>query len=727
MADDDDEHLKEVTEKLKQGLEVKDRRYRLKTYKQVFLGTDAVNFFLAEKYATNIADAVALGSELMAAGIFQHCLRDHPFKNEPLFYRFVDQDIFHGGCLAYVLAVKAEASQLVLHITLDSVLMKPVLHLSLLKFMLLKDHLKLLLLANMGSLLRPDGCRVPITEDGKGSSWADVLTPQQSGGSQYGAQSLQASLPQEVVLQYDQGQKQCVLSPLDSHNVKLLDNVHPSQWTNPDTADKYNLVVIGAGAGGLVTAAGAAGVGARVAIIEEHLMGGDCLNVGCVPSKALIRCARAAHEARTAGQFGVEVDNVRVNFGRVMERMRELRAKMSANDSARRFASMGVDVYQGHATFTSKHSIQVAEHSLKFATAVIASGGTARIPAIPGLKVVPYLTNATIFNLTELPARFGVIGAGPIGLELAQCMARFGSKVTVFAKSGEILGKEDRDAAALLYKQLQADGVEFRMKARYHMVHSGGPEGQEIHVQLLGLHKDQAKETIIVDALLVATGRSPNVSGLGLDAAGVQYDEQDGIKTTNGSIYAVGDCCTAYKFTHVADFMARMVVRNALFFAKGKMSAMLIPWTTFTQACASTPAATPARLVCLQQPEVAHVGLYQDDLTTKGIKFDTYTRQLKDVDRALLDGETDGFVRILCKAGTDCILGATVVAADAGNIISEISLAIETKTGLSAIAAVIHPYPTQAEAIRQCGDQYNKTRLSPLIKSMLRKVIAVQS
>ncbi|KAL0034130.1 hypothetical protein WJX79_010751 [Trebouxia sp. C0005] len=653
MADDDDEHLKEVTEKLKQGLEVKDRRYRLKTYKQVFLGTDAVNFFLAEKYATNIADAVALGSELMAAGIFQHCLRDHPFKNEPLFYRFVDQDIFHGG--------------------------------------------------------------VPITEDGKGSSWADVLTPQQSGGSQYGAQSLQASLPQEVVLQYDQGQKQCVLSPLDSHNVKLLDNVHPSQWTNPDTADKYNLVVIGAGAGGLVTAAGAAGVGARVAIIEEHLMGGDCLNVGCVPSKALIRCARAAHEARTAGQFGVEVDNVRVNFGRVMERMRELRAKMSANDSARRFASMGVDVYQGHATFTSKHSIQVAEHSLKFATAVIASGGTARIPAIPGLKVVPYLTNATIFNLTELPARFGVIGAGPIGLELAQCMARFGSKVTVFAKSGEILGKEDRDAAALLYKQLQADGVEFRMKARYHMVHSGGPEGQEIHVQLLGLHKDQAKETIIVDALLVATGRSPNVSGLGLDAAGVQYDEQDGIKvsdqlqTTNGSIYAVGDCCTAYKFTHVADFMARMVVRNALFFAKGKMSAMLIPWTTFTQ------------------PEVAHVGLYQDDLTTKGIKFDTYTRQLKDVDRALLDGETDGFVRILCKAGTDCILGATVVAADAGNIISEISLAIETKTGLSAIAAVIHPYPTQAEAIRQCGDQYNKTRLSPLIKSMLRKVIAVQS
>ncbi|KAL0045266.1 hypothetical protein WJX82_002237 [Trebouxia sp. C0006] len=634
MADDDDEHLKEVTEKLKQGLEVKDRRYRLKVYKQVFLGTDAVNFFLAEKYATNIADAVALGSELMAAGVFQHCLRDHPFKNEPLFYRFVDQDIFHGG--------------------------------------------------------------VPVTEDGKDSSWADLLAPQQSGASQHDARSLQASLPQEVVLQYDQGQKQCFLSPLDSHNVKLLDNVHPSQWTNPDTADKYNLVVIGAGAGGLVTAAGAAGVGARVAIVEEHLMGGDCLNVGCVPSKALIRCARAAHEARTAGQFGVEVDNVRVNFGRVMERMRELRAKMSANDSAKRFASMGVDVYQGHATFTSKHSIQVAEHNLNFATAVIASGGTARIPAIPGLKVVPYLTNATIFNLTELPARFGVIGAGPIGLELAQCMARFGSKVTVFAKSGEILGKEDRDAAAVLYKQLQADGVEFRMKARYHMVQS-------------------TKETIIVDALLVATGRSPNVSGLGLDAAGVQYSAKDGIKvsdqlqTSNGSIYAVGDCCTAYKFTHVADFMARMVVRNALFFAKGKMSAMLIPWTTFTQ------------------PEVAHVGLYQDDLTAKGIKFDTYTRHLKDVDRAMLDGETDGFVRILCKAGTDCILGATVVAADAGNIISEISLAIETNTGLSAIAAVIHPYPTQAEAIRQCGDQYNKTRLSPLIKSMLRKVIAVQS
>ncbi|CAD7699825.1 unnamed protein product [Ostreobium quekettii] len=537
-------------------------------------------------------------------------------------------------------------------------------------------------------------------------SWADaVLRPNNESKLAVG---LQPQMPSWDNSGFTVGVKDLNVSPLDEHNVKLLDNVHPAQWAEPSpTKEKYNLVVIGAGSGGLVTAAGSAGVGARVAIIEEHLLGGDCLNVGCVPSKAVIRCARAVYEARNAAQFGVKVTGVEVDFGAVMERMRRIRAGISSHDSAARYQSLGVDVYIGHAKFTSKDSVVVNGKELKYAACVIASGATASVPPIKGLRDVPYLTNASFFNLTELPKRFGVIGTGVIGLELAQSMARFGSLVTVMGRSGKILEKEDRDAVEIIQKQLVEDGIIFKLKCQYKEVKQAADGTIEIHVV-----NDGNIEIVEVDQLLVATGRTPNVEGMGLEAAGVEYDKKRGIivndnlMTSTKGIFAVGDCSTEYKFTHVADFMARTVIRNALFFGSGKMSSLLIPWATFTE------------------PEVAHVGLYDTDLYKKGIKFNTFVKKLSEVDRAITDGQEEGFVKIYVKEGTDKILGATIVAHNAGDMISEISVAMQAGFGLGSIAYVIHPYPTQAEAIRMCGDLYNKTRLTKFVKSMFRNLLA---
>eukprot|EP00803_Ostreobium_quekettii_P011404 evm.model.scf_473.8 EVM.evm.TU.scf_473.8 scf_473:42951-44930(-) len=545
-----------------------------------------------------------------------------------------------------------------------------------------------------------------LSNSGTRLSWADaLLTPERESRSAIG---LQPQMPSWDASGFTVGVEDLNVAPLDEHNIRLLDNVHPALWADPmPTREKYNLVVIGAGAGGLVTAAGAAGVGARVAIIEQHLLGGDCLNVGCVPSKAIIRCARAVHEARNAGQFGVKVGRVEVDFEAIMERMRRIRAGISAHDSASRYASLGVDVFIGRARFTSKDTVEVNGKGLSFAACVIATGATASVPPIRGIQDVPYLTNASFFNLTRLPRRFGVIGTGVIGLELAQCMARFGSQVTVMGRSGRILEKEDRDAVAIVQRQLVEDGVLFKLKCQHQEIRKA-PDGTiEIHVM-----NDGQEEVVEVDELLVATGRTPNVDGMGLEAAGVNYGRKTGIivndnlMTSVKGIFAVGDCCTQYKFTHVADFMARTVIRNALFFGAGKMSSLLIPWATFTE------------------PEVAHVGLYDTDLNKKGIKFQTFVKKLGEVDRAICEGQEEGFVKIYVKEGTDKILGATVVAHNAGDMISEISVAMQAGFGLGSIAHVIHPYPTQAEAIRLCGDLYNKTRLTRFVKSMFRNLLA---
>ena len=503
-------------------------------------------------------------------------------------------------------------------------------------------------------------------------------------------------------------QTQPPVQPWDAHNQKLVSNVHPADWKNPTPAPRYNLVVIGGGTAGLVSAVGAAGLGAKVALIEKHFMGGDCLNVGCVPSKAIIRAALAVAAVREAGEFGVSVPpGTTADFGKVMERMRRLRADISPHDSAQRFTDLGVDIFLGAGKFTGPDSIEVGGQTLRFTKAVIATGARAAAPAIPGLKDVPYLTNETLFSLTELPKRLGVIGAGPIGCEMAQSFARFGSEVFLIEAEHGILPREDRDAAAVVRAQMLRDGVNILGGGREIRL-ARGERGVRLQSQSQGQSYD-----VEVDQILVAVGRAPNVEGLGLETVGVEFDKMgvkvnDRLRTANPRIYACGDICSPYQFTHAADFMARIVIQNALFRGRAKASSLIIPWATYTS------------------PEIAHVGLYEKDAKAQGIEVDTFTQELSKVDRAILDGETEGFVRVHVRKGTDEIVGATVVAAHAGDLIGELTLAMKGRLGLKTIGATIHPYPTQAEAIRRTGDLYNRTRLTPFVKSLMQRWLAWQ-
>ena len=492
--------------------------------------------------------------------------------------------------------------------------------------------------------------------------------------------------------------------PADEFNELLVGNVHPPDWVNPDPARRYNLVVIGAGTAGLVTAAAAAGLAAKVALVERDLMGGDCLNVGCVPSKALISAARIARMVRRADEFGVRVPpGAQVDFPAVMQRLRRLRAEISPHDSARRFRDLGVDVFFGSARFRDSNSVQVGDDVLRFKKAVVATGGRASAPPVPGLDRVDYLTNETLFSLTELPQRLGIIGAGPIGCEMAQAFANLGSEVLLVEATHGVLPREDRDAAEIVQKSLEHDGV--RLLCCGQNLTARNESGQiRLAVESHGASYDEP-----VDKLLVSAGRAPNVDDLGLEAAGVDFDQKAGIhvddrlRTTNPNIYAAGDVSSDYKFTHAADFMARIVVRNALFPGWKKLSSLIIPWCTYTS------------------PEIAHVGLYESDDSKKGHNVNAFQIGFDAVDRAVLEGETSGLARVLVKKGTDRILGATIVAANAGEMISEVTLAMVGRLGLATIARAIHPYPTRSEAIRKIGDAYNRTRLTPRVRSLFER------
>lgn len=495
------------------------------------------------------------------------------------------------------------------------------------------------------------------------------------------------------------------VQPFDEHNQRLQENTHPRDWVNPTPSGRYNLVVIGAGTAGLVAAAGAAGLGAKVALIERHLMGGDCLNVGCVPSKAIIRSARAVAEVRRAEQFGVRVPpGTEVAFPAVMERMRMLRAHISPHDSAARFRDLGVDVFLGEAKFAGLDAVEVAGQTLRFSRACIATGARASVPDIPGLQDARYLINETVFSLTELPRRLAVIGAGPIGSELAQAFARFGSEVYLFEAMHGLMPKEDRDAAEIIQQSLEHDGVHL-MCCGKNLKIEGSCAGKRLSADSHGRHYD-----LTVDEILVGAGRDPNVDVLGLDAAGVEFDKagikvNDFLQTSNRRIYGAGDVCSRFRFTHAADAMARIVIQNALFFGRKRVSALTIPWCTYTD------------------PEVAHVGIYPHEAEERDIALDTFHVQLSSVDRGLLDGDRDGFLKIHTRRGTDKILGATLVARHAGEIISEITLAMKVGAGLKAVSSVIHPYPTQSEIIKKAADSYIRSRLTPRVKRLFETLL----
>ena len=494
--------------------------------------------------------------------------------------------------------------------------------------------------------------------------------------------------------------------PVDEHNRKLVEHTHPPGWENPTPSGRYNLVVIGGGTAGLVAAVGAAGLGAKVALIERHLMGGDCLNYGCVPSKGLISAARRAAEVRDAGEYGVRVDGAEVDFGAVMERMRKLRADIAPHDGAARFRDLGVDVYMGHGRFVGRGHIEVDGTRLAYKKAVIATGGRAVVLPIEGLAEAEPLTNESLFSLTELPKRLAVIGSGPIGAEMAQCFARFGSRVTLLEMGPHILGREDPDAAAVVQAAFERDGIDMLFGVATERVSRDGDE------RVLHLSRDGETFERRVDAILVAVGRTPNVEGLGLEEVGVEFDARKGVtvddtlRTSVPDIFAAGDICSKYQFTHTADFLARIVIQNALFGGRKKASALTVPWATYTD------------------PEIAHVGMYARDAEEAGVEIDTWTRPFAEVDRAMLDGETEGFVKIHTVKGTDRIVGATIVGRHAGDMISEVSTAMAAGLGLGGLASVIHPYPTQAEAIRQLGDQFNRTKLTPFVKALFGKWLA---
>jgi pyruvate/2-oxoglutarate dehydrogenase complex dihydrolipoamide dehydrogenase (E3) component len=495
-----------------------------------------------------------------------------------------------------------------------------------------------------------------------------------------------------------------LIEPLDEHNRKLIDNVHPASWINPEPAARYHMVVIGAGTAGLVSAAGAAGLGAKVAIVERNLMGGDCLNVGCVPSKGVIRAARSWQEAReTAARFGgPAVAGPAGDFGFAMERMRRIRAGISVHDSARRFQGLGVDVFLGDGRFISPDTVEVGGKRLRFRRAVIATGGRAAEPPIPGLAEAGFRTNETIFNLTELPKRLVVVGGGPIGCELAQAFARLGSEVTHLVQESHILPREDADAAGVVQKAMLHDGVRLEFNIKVVEVKRRDAERTVV------IERDGQRMEIAADEILLAVGRAPNVEGLGLEAAGVRYDKKKGVevddnlRTSNPHIFACGDVASRYQFTHIADAQARIVIQNALFYGRAKASALTVPWCTYTS------------------PEIAHVGMYEKDAREKGIEVESVTVPLSSVDRAILDGGDEGFLRVHVEKGSKegKILGATLVAEHAGDMIGELCLAVTHGIGLGKIASVIHPYPTQGEVVKKAADQWRRGKLTPTVKKV---------
>ncbi|MFL5496886.1 MAG: mercuric reductase [Gemmatimonadales bacterium] len=471
----------------------------------------------------------------------------------------------------------------------------------------------------------------------------------------------------------------------------------------------YHLVVIGGGPGGLMIASIGAGLGARVALVERHLMGGDCLNVGCVPSKAILSAARSWRTAFDSSRdFGGPRTVGTGDFAGVMQRMRRIRAGLSRADSAERYGELGVDVFLGQGEFTGRDAVTVDGRVLRFRRAVIASGSRPAIPRVPGLERAGYLTNETIFGLTELPGHLVVIGAGPNGCEMSQAFARFGARVTLIEEQAHILPREDPEAAQVVARSLESDGIRLLAEAQVLRAELRG-SAQVLHVQ-----RDGRTEEIAGDQVLLAAGRVPNVEGLGLEAAGVAFGPRgvrvdDRLRTSNRRIFAVGDVCSEDRFTHAADAHARLVVGNALFFGLGggKASRLIMPRVTYTS------------------PEVARVGLTLGQAAESGYRVETITVPLEKVDRAVLDGQEAGFLRVHHERSRDRIVGATLVAEHAGEMIGELALAMTAGVGLARIGTTIHPYPTQGEVFRKAADAWRRTRLTPRARRAFSRFFSI--
>lgn len=472
------------------------------------------------------------------------------------------------------------------------------------------------------------------------------------------------------------------------------------------TADRYDILAIGGGTAGLVTAAGAAGLGARAALVERDRLGGECLWTGCVPSKALIAAGKAAHAARGAAGLGVHVGEVRVDFAAVMAHVREAQKRIEPHDSPERFRGLGVDVFAAHATLEAPDAVRVDGRVLRARHVVLAMGTAPATPAIPGLDGVRFLTNESVFSLEALPPRLAVLGAGPVGVEMAQAFARLGSAVTVFEMERRFFPREDEELAELLAASLALEGVTLRLATRVERVEPRGA-GATLHAVDAG----GASSTHEADALLVATGRRGRTDGIGLEAVGVHTGAggsvlvDDRLRTRVRGVWACGDVVGGLRFTHVADYEARLVLRNALFPLSARRDYRVVPWVTFTD------------------PELAHVGLTEAEARERhGDAVQVYRRPWNDLDRALAEGSDVGMLKLVTdRRGR--ILGGHVLGRGAGEIIHEIALAM--KHGLSAaqVASVVHAYPTYSEALRQSAEGWVKGRFRGPVTSLVRWVV----
>jgi pyruvate/2-oxoglutarate dehydrogenase complex dihydrolipoamide dehydrogenase (E3) component len=479
--------------------------------------------------------------------------------------------------------------------------------------------------------------------------------------------------------------------PKPNHEAAFLRRVHPEGWENPVARNVYDLAIVGAGPAGLAAAESAARLGFSVALIERNRLGGNSLNVGSVPSKAIIGTARVYRFMRDAEEFGAPVPNEpALEFGKVMTRMRRIRTRISEYHSVHELTALGVEVFFGAARFKSADTLYVDDAPLHFKKALIATGARPRVPDIPGLKQTGYRTSTTIFEMTALPKHLAVIGGGPLGCEMAQAFCRLGSHVTIVQNDPKFLPREERDAAEILSRSMARDGVEIRLNTT--VVAARHENGAKI----LKTVNNEVQSDIQADEILLSVGRIPNVEELALEAAAIEFDIDQGIKvddflrSTNPNVYAAGDACLALKFTNAAQFSARLAVQNALMKAQQRQSSAVIPWCTYCD------------------PEIAHIGLHVWEARQQSIPIKSFTVMMQDVDRAITDGRDIGFVKIHIAEGSDRILGATIVSSQASEMINEMAVIMSTGVGMKALAEVAHTYPAKSEAIMLAAQAYKR-------------------